>query len=106
MKLKAVRYILEHKMRCDMSAYYCDGCDRLRRVRYQGYVDVGNDRGVCEDCGCNMQEKAVDELMEHWNITAPASEVNNANQGALTHVLYTMPLADLLVRLRDMKGER
>jgi len=88
-----------------MSAYYCEECDRRRNVRYHGYIDVGRHRGVCEDCGANMQEEAHDELMEHWEITAPASEVREENRRAMAHELYTMPLADLLVRLGDLKGE-
>ena len=88
-----------------MSTYYCGECDRLRNVRYQGYVDVGHNRGVCEDCGANMQEEAVDELHEHWALTAPTPEYTDENRRALVHDLYTMPLADLLARLRDLRGE-
>ena len=88
-----------------MSAYFCEECKRVCHAHCQGYIDVGNDRGVCENCGAKMQEEAHSELMEHWDLTAPASEYTDENRRAMAHGLYTMPLADLLVRLRDLRGE-
>ena len=88
-----------------MSAYFCNECDRLRNVRSDGYVDVGNYQGVCEDCAAEVADKAIEELLEHWRITAPASEVTEEAAGRLEGALINMELIDLLDRLKDLKGE-
>ena len=89
-----------------MSAYYCNECERVRNVRSDGYEDVGNNQGVCASCAYEMADRAVAELMEHWRITAPASEVTEGAEGLEEGALCNMELVDLLDRLKDLKGEQ
>jgi len=89
-----------------MSAYFCNECDRVSSVRYDGYVDIGHDQGVCEACAYEMADCAIEELLEHWRITAPASEVTEGAEMRLERDLVNMDLLDLIKRLKDLKGEQ
>ncbi len=88
-----------------MSTYYCGECESLKSVHRDGYEDVGGNLGVCEGCGSEMQEKAVEEILEHWEIHAPVPENTKEARDALIMELYRMSLIDILARHKNLKGE-